>query len=134
MSLRLTCYGGAESVTGSNFLIEGTKGKILVDCGLEQGIDFNEKEMHEPFAYDVPSIDALVITHAHLDHIGRAPKLVAEGFRGKVYMTPATRDLTEIMLRDSVDILAQTARKHGLPLLYTDQDINTFMLLIETLE
>lgn len=134
MSLLLTCYGGAETVTGSNFLIEGSKGKILVDCGLEQGIDFSEKAMHEPFAYDVPSIDALVITHAHLDHIGRAPKLVKEGFKGKVFMTPPTKDLTELMLRDSVDILAQSARQHGFPLLYTDEDINTFMSLVETID
>lgn len=140
MSLRLTCYGGAETVTGSNFLIEGlgtdgnTTAKILVDCGLEQGIDFSEKAMHEPFAYDAPSIDALVITHAHLDHIGRAPKLIEEGFKGKVFMTPPTKDLTEIMLRDSVDILAQTARDHGFPLLYTDEDITKFMSLVETID
>ncbi len=134
MSLRLTCYGAAETVTGSNFLIEGPKGKILVDCGLEQGVDYSEEAMHKPFAYDVPSIDAVVITHAHLDHIGRAPKLIEEGFKGKVFMTPPTKDLTEIMLRDSVDILAQTAQQHGFPLLYTDEDITKFMSLVETID
>ncbi len=134
MSLRLTCYGGAETVTGSNFLIEGSKGKVLVDCGLEQGQDFCEKCMYEPFAYDVPSIDALVITHAHLDHIGRAPKLIKEGFKGKVYMTPPTRDLTEIMLRDTVKILAQTSRQHGFPELYSDDDVSKFLSLIEPLK
>jgi metallo-beta-lactamase family protein len=134
MSLRLTCYGGAETVTGSNFLVEGAKGKILVDCGLEQGKDFAEKETYAPFPYDVPSIDAVVITHAHLDHIGRAPKLIKEGFKGKVYMTAATKDLTDLMLRDTVDILAQTAHQHGLPLLYDEKDINSFMSQVETLE
>ena len=133
MSLKLTCYGGAETVTGSNFLVEGPKGKILIDCGLEQGKDFAEKETYAPFAYDVPSIDALVITHAHLDHIGRAPKLIKEGFKGKVFMTAATKDLTELMLRDTVDILAQTAHQHGLDLLYTDDDITKFMARVEVL-
>ena len=133
MSLRLTCYGAAETVTGSNFLVEGPKGKILVDCGLEQGRDFVEKDMYAPFAYDVPSIDALVITHAHLDHIGRAPKLIKEGFKGRVFMTAPSRDLTEIMLRDTVDILAETAREHGLPLLYTDQDVTHFLERIEVI-
>jgi metallo-beta-lactamase family protein len=134
MSLRLTCYGAAETVTGSNFLVEGSKGKLLVDCGLEQGKDFAEKETYAPFPYDVPSIDALIITHAHLDHIGRAPKLVKEGFKGKVFMTAATKDLTELMLRDTVDILAETSRKHGLPLLYADEDINKFMSLVHVVE
>ena len=73
---------------------------MLVDCGLEQGRDFSEKDMYAPSPYDVPSLDAVAITHAHLDHIGRLPKLVKEGFRGKVYMTPPTRDLTELMLKD----------------------------------
>jgi metallo-beta-lactamase family protein len=125
--LKLTCYGGAETVTGSNFLIEGPKGKILVDCGLEQGRDFVEKEMYAPFPYDVASIDALIITHAHLDHIGRAPKLIKEGFKGKVYMTAPTRDLMELMLRDTVDILAQTSKQHGLPLLYTEDDVKKLL-------
>jgi metallo-beta-lactamase family protein len=133
MSLRLTCYGAAETVTGSNFLVEGSKGKILVDCGLEQGRDFVEKDMYAPFAYDVPSIDALVITHAHLDHIGRAPKLIKEGFKGKVYATEPTKDLMELMLRDTVDILGVTAHQHGLPLLYTDEDVTKLLSLVETI-
>ena len=133
MSLKLTCYGAAETVTGSNFLVEGPKGKLLVDCGLEQGRDFVEKDMYAPFPYDVPSIDALVITHAHLDHIGRAPKLIKEGFKGKVFMTAATKDLMELMLRDTVDILAQTSHQHDLPLLYTDDDITKLMTLVQTI-
>jgi metallo-beta-lactamase family protein len=99
MALHITFHGGAESVTGSNFLVEGNKGKLLVDCGIEQGRDFCVKCMYDPFAYDVPSVDALIITHAHLDHVGRAPKLMREGFKGKVYMTGPTRDLMELILR-----------------------------------
>jgi metallo-beta-lactamase family protein len=134
MSLKLTCYGGAEIVTGSNFMVEGSKGgRILVDCGLEQGSDFVEKEMWAPFPYDASSVDAVVVTHAHLDHVGRLPKLVKEGFTGKAYMTPPTKDLAELIMRDSVGILGETARKHQLPPLYTDEDVTKFMSLIETL-
>ena len=92
--LRVTPYGGAEQVTGSNFLIEGAQGKILIDCGIEQGKDYCESCSFDDFPYDVPSLDALVITHAHLDHVGRAPRLMKYGFKGRVYMTAPTRDLS----------------------------------------
>lgn len=133
MPLRLTFYGGAGTVTGSNFLVEGENGKILVDCGMQQGRDFSVASTYGPFPYDASDIDALVITHAHLDHIGRAPKLIREGFRGKVYMTEATRDLTEVMLRDSVSILAQEAKDRGHAPLYEDVDVTELLDRTETL-
>lgn len=134
MALKITFYGAAETVTGSNFLVEGSKGKLLVDCGIEQGRDFVEKEMYAPFAYDVPSLDALVITHAHLDHIGRAPKLIREGFKGKVYATGPTKDLMDIMLRDSARILGEKAKEHGIQPMYDDRDIDALMGRIEVVE
>jgi len=124
MALRVTFHGGAESVTGSNFLVEGKEGKILIDCGLEQGREACAECMYDPFAYDVSSIDALIITHAHLDHIGRAPKLMREGFKGKMYMTPPTRDLMEIMLRDSAGIMAMEAQKSNREPMFNDADID----------
>lgn len=133
MPLRLTFHGGAGTVTGSNFLVESTKGKVLVDCGLEQGRDFSERRMYEPFPYDVSSIDALIITHAHLDHIGRGPKLMKEGFRGTIYMTLATRDLTELMLRDSISLLTREAQERDLPPLYREEDVAAFMACVEVL-
>ena len=134
MALRLSFYGGAGKVTGSNFLIEGAKGKIAVDCGIVQGADIAMEDMYGPFPYDPKSVDALVVTHAHLDHVGRIPKLVRDGFRGKIYMTPPTKDLAELILRDSVDILAQDASRRGLPLLYEEKDVDEAFSLIETLE
>jgi metallo-beta-lactamase family protein len=132
--MKLSFYGGTGKVTGSNFLIEGTHGKLLVDCGIEQGIDFCEECVYGPFPYDASTIDALVLTHAHLDHVGRIPKLVRDGFRGKIYMTPPTKDLAELILRDSVGILNEEAARRGRPPLYGEQDVDMTFSLIETLD
>ncbi|MHB8660493.1 MAG: MBL fold metallo-hydrolase [Minisyncoccota bacterium] len=132
--LRLSFDGGAGEVTGSNFLLEGERGKVLVDCGIEQGADFVEARVYGPFPYDVRTIDALVVTHAHLDHVGRIPKLVKDGFRGKIYMTPPSRDLAELILRDSVGILGEEAAHRGTAPLYGEQDVDRAFSLIETLE
>ncbi len=133
MALRVTTYGGAETVTGSNFLVEGAKGTILIDCGIEQGRDYSEAETRAPFPYDVASIDALVITHAHLDHVGRAPQLMRRGFRGKVYMTPPTRDLMEAILTDSARILAHDAKMRGLDPIYEERDVEGLLAKVETI-
>ncbi|MDO8624416.1 MAG: MBL fold metallo-hydrolase [bacterium] len=131
--MRLSFYGGAEKVTGSNFLIEQGATKLLVDCGIEQGRDFSEASVYGPFPYDPKEITALVVTHAHLDHVGRIPKLVRDGFRGPIYMTPPTRDLAELILRDSIDILAGEARKRNVPVLYEAKDVDATFSLVETL-
>ncbi len=134
MSLKLSFYGGAGKVTGSNFLIQGEKGRILVDCGIEQGADLVEEHIYGAFPYDVTTIDALVVTHAHLDHVGRIPKLSKDGFKGKIFMTPPTRDLALLILLDSVNILAEEARKKGREPLYAMEDVETTFSLVETLE
>ena len=125
--IELTFLGGAESVTGSNFLVRGAHGSVLVDCGIEQGKDFCHECMYAPFPYDVPSISALIITHAHLDHVGRAPKLMREGFKGRVYLTAPTLELMELILRDSARIMAQDAEQKGLPPLYESHDVDALL-------
>lgn len=134
MALKLTFYGGAETVTGSNFLVEGPRGKLLVDCGIEQGRDFCQNDMYAPFPYDVPSVDSVVITHAHLDHIGRLPKLLREGFKGKIYMTAPTKDLTQLILEDSARIMAEDAREKGLPLLYDERNVEAALARVEIVD
>lgn len=134
MSLRLSFYGGAGTVTGSNFLIENGRAKILIDCGIEQGTDAVEENKYRPFLYDPKKIDALVVTHAHLDHVGRIPKLVKDGFSGKIFITPPSRDLAALILLDSANILAEEAARLGREPLYTTADIEAVFSLAEPLD
>jgi metallo-beta-lactamase family protein len=120
-------------VTGSNFIVEGPHGKLLIDCGIEQGKDACQPCMYDRFPYDASKIDALVITHAHLDHVGRAPKLMREGFTGTVYCTEPTRDLMELILRDSARIMAQDAAQRGQPPLFVDADVDALFERVKTM-
>ena len=130
--MKITFLGATKMVTGSNFLVEGAGKKFLVDCGMYQGGDRDEMQNHEPFAYDVNEIDFMLLTHAHIDHSGRIPKLYKEGYRNPVITTKATRDLCSIMLPDSGHIQEQEIEwrnrkrkregKEPLPPLYTAQD------------
>ena len=99
--MKVTFLGATKTVTGSNFLVEAAGKKFLVDCGMYQGAAQDEWENSAPFAFDVNEIDFMLLTHAHIDHSGRIPKLYNEGFRGKIYATKATCDLCSIMLPDS---------------------------------
>jgi len=130
---KLSFLGGAGTVTGSNFLLEDEKAdvKILVDCGFFQGCKVCDDKNREDFPYDPSSIDYLFITHAHIDHIGRIPKLVKDGFRGKIYSTIPTMQIAEIMLTDSMGILEKEAKQDKLPPIYTEEDVKQAMRLWE---
>ena len=99
--MKVTFCGATKTVTGSNFLVEGAGKKFLVDCGLYQGGAKDEIKNEEPFPYDINEIDFMLLTHAHIDHSGRIPKLYKEGYRNPIYATNATCDLCAIMLPDS---------------------------------
>jgi len=110
MSISLTSFGAAGTVTGSKHLIELSRNggflRLLLDCGMFQGEALREikGDPNRSFGFDPKSIDVLVLSHAHIDHSGLLPRLVAEGFKGVIWSTPATRDLCEIMLMDSAHI------------------------------
>lgn len=108
MALSLQFLGAAGDVTGSSFLVRTDAQAFLVDCGLFQGQWQNRLHNDEPFIYDPKKINFLILTHAHLDHCGLIPKLYHQGFRGKIYCTPATADLAKAILSDSAQI-----REHG---------------------
>lgn len=130
--MKITFLGAAKTVTGSNFLVEAAGKKFLVDCGMYQGKVTQELENSDPFLYDVHEIDFMLLTHAHIDHSGRIPKLYNDGYRGAVYATKATCDLCEIMLPDSghiqeVEIEWKNRKRmreclEPLPPLYTAED------------
>ena len=113
--MKLTFHGGAGSVTGANYLLESGDSKILIDCGLEQGGSFVEKSNFEDFQYNPSEVQAVFITHAHIDHVGRLPKLVNDGFVGTIYSTPPTKDFAELLLIDSQHVLKGESDKAGLP-------------------
>ena len=139
--MRLTFLGATETVTGSKFLLEAAGKRIVIDCGLFQGLkELRERNWQEP-PIDPRSVDAVILTHAHIDHTGYLPRFVRQGFRGAVYGTPATIDLLRILLPDSAHLQEEEARfrnKHNrskhqpaLPL-YTTEDADAALRLVQS--
>ena len=106
----VTFYGAVGTVTGSRFLLTGNQSSVLIDCGMFQGLKELRLRNWEPFPCDVTQIDAVVLTHAHLDHCGYLPRLVKQGFTGTVYVTQHTAALASIILRDSATLQVEDAR------------------------
>ena len=130
---KITFCGGTGSVTGSNFLLEIDGQKILVDCGLTQGVKLADDINWDSFPYNPKEIDILFITHAHVDHLGRVPKLIHEGFRGKIYSTKPTRGLALPMLEDTANILSSNTDL-DLDKMYTEANIKLALSLWEGFE
>ena len=143
MGVNITFLGGAQTVTGSKYLVRHGNHNLLVDCGLFQGYKALRLRNRTPLPYAPDQIDAVVLTHAHLDHSGYLPLLAKEGFGGKVYASAGTRDLCKILLPDSGHLQEEDAlfaNRHGfskhepaLPL-YTRQDALDCLPLIKVLE
>ena len=127
-NIKLTFCGGAGSVTGANFLLEIEGKKIMVDCGLIQGVKLADDINWDPFPYSGREIDILFITHAHVDHIGRIPKLIHEGFRGAIYSTKPTMSLALPMLNDTGEILGKS-KDLGLDEIYAPEKIKLALSL-----
>lgn len=142
--MQLRFLGAAREVTGSCFLLETSQARILIDCGLIQGSWKDEARNRDPFAFAPGEIDAVVLTHAHLDHSGRLPLLIKAGYRGAIYTQRATRDLCRIMLKDSGHLQEKDVQwenrkrqRKGLPLLeplYTVADAQDCMQYFKAME
>ena len=121
---KISFYGGTGSVTGANFLLEIDGKKILIDCGLVQGFKLADDVNWDTFPYETQAVDFLFITHAHVDHIGRIPKLIHEGFKGKIYSSEPTKALAPAMLADTMGILSKN-KEFNLDEIYTEENIST---------
>ena len=108
---QLTFLGAARTVTGSKYLVQHGDSRVLVDCGLFQGLKELRERNWEPFPVPPSSIHTVVLTHAHLDHVGYLPRLVAQGFTGRVFCTAGTMDLSRLVLPDSARIQEEDARQ-----------------------
>ncbi|MFH1657441.1 MAG: MBL fold metallo-hydrolase [bacterium] len=131
--MKISFHGAVKEVTGSCILVEDANTKFLVDCGLFQGGEFSTQDNFQPFAFNPQEIEFVLLTHAHADHCGRLPKLYKDGFRGKIYCTPPTRDLAEIILLDSANIIAREAKRYRRPQLFSEKDVRNLMANFSTL-
>jgi len=136
--------GAARAVTGSCYLVEVGDSRFLVDCGMHQGGDKEQAANFQRFSFDPEELDFVLLTHAHIDHSGRLPRLVKQGFSGPIYATPATCDLAEIMLLDSAYIQeteaewqtrkAKRAGRRPVDPLYTDGDARKTISLLQPVD
>ena len=138
---KLTFYGATEGVTGSAYLLETEHSTILLECGMVQGKYEDEKRNQEPFPFEISKLDSVVLSHAHLDHTGLVPKLVADGYNGPIYMTYPTRELLEILHHDAASLQERDAEwenkrrrragKTEIEPLYTTEDVDEALKLYE---
>ncbi len=145
MKMKIAFHGAARTVTGSKHLITLKSGiKILLDCGMFQGMGKETDGMNRDFGFIASDVDVMILSHAHIDHSGLIPKLVSEGFAGKIYCTPATKELAAILLEDSAEIQRSDTKfinkrrlKQGLPLyepLYSVDDVTIAIRAFETVD
>jgi len=141
--MTITFHGAARTVTGSKHLVQLNDGtRILLDCGMFQGMGEHTDDLNEHFGFNPQKVDYLILSHAHIDHCGLIPRLVAEGFEGTIFCTPPTFDLVNILLMDSARIQEQDTeysnkhrRKNNLPLLnalYTEEQVTASLKLFKT--
>lgn len=132
MSVTIKFVGASGQVTGSNYLVKTATRTFVVDCGLYQGSRAASQKNYQAFPYDPKSLDFIILTHAHLDHCGLIPKLVKEGFHGRIYATPATRDLAEAILTDAAHIQEHGATDRDIEALFDRHDVDAALVLFET--
>ncbi len=130
--MKITFCGAAGEVTGSCHLIEAAGKKILVDCGMFQGSQYADERNHEKLPFAASELDAVLVTHAHIDHTGRLPRLITDGYTGPIYATAPTLGLIPIMLEDTYHIMMENEKRLGHPLVYSESDFKHVAALGQT--
>jgi metallo-beta-lactamase family protein len=130
--MKITFCGATEGVTGSNYLLETNSGKLIIDCGLFQGGEEETRLNWNEFPYNPSEPAAMIMTHSHIDHIGRTPVLVKKGFKGTIYTTEPTKEFAAIFLEDSCHLMANEAEGLNLPPLYEVEDVENTIALVES--
>ena len=133
-NLKVHFYGGTDSVTGANFILEDGETQIMVDCGMIQGRELSKnREINgESFDYNPGEVDFLLVTHSHSDHIGRIPKLVHDGFNGVIYSTLETKEITSAMFEDSLRIMSRELQEYKTTPIYDEKDVQKTLLMWQT--
>lgn len=121
--MKITPFGAVREVTGSCYLLETDKTKVLIDCGLFQGGEFAQAKNYNDFEFNPHDIDAVILTHAHIDHSGRIPQLIKRGFLGPIYCTPPTKDMCKLLWFDAEEIMEEDYKRQGAPKLYSLEDV-----------
>ena len=129
LKTKIRFSGGADTVTGSNFHLDLDGLNILVDCGLFQGFQFASEDNQKFFDYEPSKIDYLFVTHAHIDHIGRIPKLVRDGFKGVIYSTLETKLIAEPMFADALSLMRSEEERGGMKAIYSSEDVSLALSL-----
>lgn len=130
----LKFYGACQEVTGSCVLVETGGAKILLECGFFQGTSLADGKNKQDLPFNPKTIDALVVCHAHLDHVGRIPKLVRDGFTGKIFSTAPTMELARLVLEDTYKLMAEEAHRKKGTVIYEKEDVMRTMELFECLD
>jgi metallo-beta-lactamase family protein len=121
--MKLHFFGAAQEVTGTCYLLESGSHKILVDCGIFQGGDGDSKRNQLPFPFEPDAIDAVFLTHPHMDHVGRVPLLVKRGYRGPIFATFPTADLSKLLWKDMLSVMQDAEKREQVPPLYDEEDV-----------
>ena len=131
--MKISFFGACREVTGSNILVSTLGKKILLECGMFQGFKLAEERNYAPFAYNPSEIDFVIVCHAHLDHVGRLPKLYKEGFRGKIFSTNPTKELASLVLEDTEKLMSEESERNNHEPLYTKEHVAGVMELFESI-
>jgi metallo-beta-lactamase family protein len=132
--MKISFHGATREVTGSCYLVDNGKTRVLVDCGMFQGSAFADAKNFREFGFDPKTVDAVVVTHTHLDHVGRLPKLIKEGFRGKIYTTPPTAKLMSLVLEDAEQVMEDDFKREYRPKLYEMEDVRMVEQQVEAVD